>query len=233
MRVRTTVGTMIVALQAGCVTAPIIGNDPAAFRAKCAQEVPAGASPAVQEIHAGACFEIGRALVEGAGVERDAAAGASYLERACALSGLGAREACVALGDLAMHGTEGVAKSPEGAAKAFARGCDLGHILACRKAGALFDGDNGVPADPARAFAAFDQACGRGDGPSCAFSGLASQTGNGTAKSIDFARLAYARGCELDHGPCCAFAALVAADPETAARYSRRACELGEECPAK
>lgn len=184
-------------------------------------------------LRAGSCYDVGLLLLEGSsGAPKSPEHGREFLSLACSMEGLGARTACVVLGNALME--PGPAHSPEDALRKYARGCTLKSSEACLRAGVLLDaGAPGVEVDLPGALATFDAACRNGSGGGCALASVAYATGRGVAASRAEALERAAQGCALDDGSSCAFAATLEPDAAKAAEFRSRACRLGEPCQAK
>lgn len=107
---------------------------------------------------AAGCVNLGAAYDDGVGVAKDAAKARSLFKRACEGD---KAEGCTNLGVVS-------ADDPKAAARAYARGCELGSAKACDYLSKRLAKGDGVDKDEEKAKAAQKRACELGHAPACA-----------------------------------------------------------------
>jgi uncharacterized protein len=144
-------------------------------------------------------------------------------------------DACYTVGTLSYAGHGGFAHDRARAARAYARGCDLGDSRACNNfADALAYGE-GVERDLERAAVMFEKACHEGESLGCANLGYRAEHGLGVPRDRVRARSLYRDACATGEPYGCMHAAMLAAEdagaprdpPRSLAHWVRR-CAAGE-----
>jgi TPR repeat protein len=150
-----------------------------------------------RECHNGtvsSCIELGKLYQRGHASPDDFKRAAFYYTRACLK---GHALSCDEAAQLFMREPEyrGKQKNPAKAVKLWEKGCTLGCVPCCAKAGRAYDQGQGVPKKPKLAAEFFGRACEAGDPRSCNSLGHRYIDGVGVFKSVD-------RGVELLRWAC-------------------------------
>ncbi len=112
---------------------------------------------------AAACGSLGRRLLAGEGVKKNATRARFLMDRACAG---GALESCVDLG-INLMGIEGGPRMPREARKVFQKACDGSAPRGCFELAGIYSTGDGASPDQAQALRMYLRACRMGHAESC------------------------------------------------------------------
>jgi TPR repeat protein len=143
------------------------------------------------------CVNLGRHLMDGAGVTKDEAAAAKLLERACTD---GSAVGCGMFG-LAVRDGRGIGKDPVRALEALRLACGGGHDTSCGQAGRLLVA--GETPDFKAATKLFQRACQGSDAGACYEAGSLFESGKGMGKNPVLSDMYYRRGCIMGAAEAC------------------------------
>jgi hypothetical protein len=141
-------------------------------------------------------------------------------------------EDCFRVGLDYYYGRQSFPRDRVRSVEAYARGCDLGHGIACNNLGDALEYGEGVPRDLPRAAATYDRACHVGEALGCSNLGHLLERGEGVSRDLPRARALYRESCTSGDVYGCLHAEMLAAvevgaprDPQRALDRWRRACD--------
>jgi hypothetical protein len=143
----------------------------------------------------------------------------------------GRADACYQVGLLFYMGRDAFPRDRSKAARAYARGCDLGDSRACNNYGDALAYGEGVKRDLERAAATFTKACRLGESIGCGNLGYCAEHGAGVPRDVVRARVLYRDACATGDPYACLHAKMLSAayagvprDPAKALPYWVRRC---------
>jgi len=144
-----------------------------------------------EKARAEACTTLAGRLQQGAGVEKDPARAAVFLERGCLAGDV---HGCARLGHQLV--TPGPGQDVVRAHPILDKGCSLSSAWCCAALGQLVEKGEGTSADPQRAAELYRRACDAGNGWSCGALANLHYAGNGVARDHRIAAGLYQRSCD-------------------------------------